>query len=95
MLAKNPLGLDSMDDLIAWTTSYFHFKQALEAINMTPEQTRDYLVAFEKFRERLRIDLRKQSILEANLPKSMRDKIAAEKPNLAAIQSILDHDNNA
>lgn len=89
MLLDNALGLQSMEELITWTTSYFHFKQALEAVTLTPEQAQTYLAAFEPFCERLRTDLHKQSILEANLPKPMREQIAAEKPHLALIQRLL------
>ena len=35
-LPENELGLQTLDELIGWTSSYFHFKQALEVIGLTP-----------------------------------------------------------
>ena len=46
-------------------------------------------MAFEPFRERLTKEMKKQAVLEARLPKEMRDRIAAEKPNLALIRELL------
>lgn len=89
MLPDNELGFKSLEELIAWTVSYFHFKQAVEAVPLTNEQAQQYLGAFAAFRERLRTDMAKQAILEANLPKEMRETIAAEKPNLAMIRAVL------
>ena len=68
----------STEDLINWTTSYLHFKQALEVFELTPEITQHYLKQFGEYRERLAKDLSKQGFLEARLPKEMREKIAQE-----------------
>ena len=86
---ENVLGLRDLDELLAWTTTYFHFKQVLEAVALPPDVAHRYLVAFDDYRQRLTQDLKKQSVLEARLPQEMRDKIAAEKPNLVAIRDLL------
>ena len=54
-----------------------------------PPAAQQYLEAFTPFRERLAHEMNKQAILEARLPKEMRDKIAAEKPNLLRIRELL------
>ena len=88
-LPENPLGLSTLDELIGWTTTYFHFKQALEQVPLQPAEARVYLEAFTPFRERLAHEIKKQAILEGRLPKEMREKIAEEKPNLERIRELL------
>ena len=88
-LPDNELGLNTLDDLIHWTNTYFHFKQALEVIGLAPELADSYFSAFEPFVKRLTQDLAKQERLEARLPKEMRESIAAEKPHLTVIREIL------
>ena len=88
-LSENDLGIKTIDDLVAWTSSYVHFKQALEVVTWTRDQAVSYLKAFPGFRDRFRQELIKQGHLEARLPKAMRDKIAADKPNLAMVKTIL------
>ena len=88
-IPENGLGLQSFEELLAWTTTYFHFKQVLEVVALPPEAAQLYLNSFEEYRERLSQDLRKQAVLEARLPQEMREKIAAEKPNLMAIRELL------
>ena len=56
---------------------------------LQPDEAQLYLKAFNTFRERLALEINKQAILEARLPKEMRDKIAAEKPNLVRIRELL------
>ena len=46
-------------------------------------------MALEPFRERLIKKMKKQTVLEARLPKEMRDKIAADKQNLVRIRELL------
>ena len=89
-LPDNELGLNTLDELIGWTSSYFHFKQALEVIGLTPGLAIEYIAAFEPFADRFAQDLTRQRVLESRFPKAMREKIAAEKPHLAAIGEILD-----
>ena len=88
-IPENRLGLSSLDELIGWTTTYFHFKQVLEQVPLPAAEAEQYLMAFEPFRERLTKEMKKQAVLEARLPKEMRDRIAAEKPNLALIRELL------
>ena len=88
-LSENDLGITSIDELVNWTSSYVHFKQALEVVTWTPDQAVCYLNAFPEFRERFSKELTKQGHLEARLPKAMRDKIAADKPNLKFIKTVL------
>ena len=88
-LPENDLGIRSVDQLVEWTASYVHFKQALEVIDWPPERLVEYLEAFPKFQTRYKKELIKQGHLEARLPKSMRDKIAATKPNLLMVKSLL------
>ena len=88
-IPENPLGLSSLDELIDWTTTYFHFKQVLEQVPLPAAEAEQYLMAFDPFRERLIKEMKKQAVLEARLPKEMRDRIAAEKPNLALIRELL------
>ena len=89
MIAENELGIQSLDELIAWTSTYFHFKQALEVVPLSQEMAELYLAAFGDFRERLAAEMKKQAVLEARLPQEMRAAIAAEKPNLCLIRQLL------
>ena len=93
-IPDNALGLESLEELIEWTTTYFHFKQALEVVSLTPEMAHDFLGAFEEYTSRLTVDFKKQTILEARLPLAMRESIAAEKPNLSMIRELLKHKQN-
>ena len=68
-IPENELGLTTTEELINWTASYLHFKQALEVLELTPEITQHYLKHFVEYRERLAKDLIKQGFLEARLPK--------------------------
>ena len=88
-LPDNPLGLKSVEELVEWTVSYLHFKQALEVIGLTPEIATAYLSAFSEFSDRYATELKKQDILEARLPKEMRETIEAEKPNRALLRQWL------
>ena len=88
-LPDNTLGLKSFDELVTWTVSYLHFKQALEVIGLTPEIATAYLNAFSEFSDRYATELKKQDILEARLPKEMRDTIEAEKSNRALLRQLL------
>ena len=88
-LSENPLGLSTLDELISWTMTYLHVKQVLEVVTFQPAEADLYLKLFEAFRERLAKEMRKQDILEARLPKEMRETIAAKKPNLALIRPLL------
>ena len=88
-LPENPLGLKSFDELVSWTVSYLHFKQALEVIGLTPEIATAYLSAFSEFSDRYATELKKQDILEARLPKEMRETIEAEKSNRALLRQLL------
>ena len=93
-IPENALGLESLEDLIAWTTTYFHFKQALEVVPLNPETAHSFLNAFDEYTSRLAIDFKKQTILEARLPLEMRESIAAEKPNLRMIRELLKKEQN-
>ena len=88
-LPDNPLGLQSVEALVEWTVSYLHFKQALEVIGFTPEIARAYLSAFSDYSNRYATELKKQDILEARLPKEMRETIEAEKSNRALLRQLL------
>ena len=77
-LPDNELGLNTLDDLIHWTNTYFHFKQALEVVGLAPELSDPYFSAFEPFVQRLTQELANQERLEARLPKEMGESIAAE-----------------
>ena len=61
----------------------------LEQVPLQPEEAQIYLEAFTPFRERFAREMSKQAILEARLPKEMRDNIAAYKPNLVRIRELL------
>ena len=61
----------------------------LEQVPLPAAEAEQYLMAFDPFRERLIKEMKKQAVLEARLPKEMRDKIAAEKPNLLRIRELL------
>ena len=88
-LPDNPLGLKNFEELVSWTVSYLHFKQALEVIGFTPEIARSYLNAFSDYSLRYTKELKKQDILEARLPKEMRQTIEAEKSNRALLRQLL------
>ena len=88
-LPDNPLGLKNFEELVSWTVSYLHFKQALEVIGFTPEIARSYLNAFNDYSLRYATELKKQDILEARLPKEMREAIEAEKSNRALLRELL------
>ena len=88
-LPDNPLGLKSFKELVDWTVSYLHFKQALEVIGLTPEIATSYLSAFSEYSDRYATELKKQDILEARLPKDMREAIEAEKSNRALLRQLL------
>ena len=89
MLPDNPLGLKCFEELVSWTVSYLHFKQALEVIGLTPEIATPYLSAFSDCSDRYATELKKQDILEARLPKDMREAIEAEKSNRALLRRLL------
>lgn len=89
MIPENALGLQSFEALIAWTSTYFHFKQALEVVPLSRDMAEQYLESFADFRERLAAEMKKQAVLEARLPQEMRAAIAAEKPNLCTIRQLL------
>lgn len=88
-LPDNPLGLQSFDDLVAWTVSYLHFKHALEVIAFTPETATTYLDRFSAFSNRYATEMKKQDILEARFPKEMRDSIEAENSHRALLRQLL------
>ena len=88
-LPDNPLVLKNFEELVSWTVSYLHFKQALEVIGFTPEIARSYLNAFSDYSLRYATELKKQDILEARLPKEMREAIEAEKSNRALLRELL------
>ena len=88
-LPDNQLGLKSFEELVDWTVSYLHFKQALEAIAFSPEVARSYLSAFSDYSVRYATELKKQDVLEARLPKEMRETIEAEKSNRALLRELL------
>ena len=89
-LPENELGLQTLDELIGWTSSYFHFKQALEVIGLTPALAVEYIATFESFADRFAQDLTRQRVLESSFPKAMREKIAADKLHLAVLREILE-----
>ena len=89
-LPENELGLQTLDELIGWTSSYFHFKQALEIIGLTPALAVEYIATFESFADRFAQDLTRQRVLESSFPKAMREKIVADKPHLAVLREILE-----
>lgn len=88
-LPDNPLGLHSFDDLVEWTVSYLHFKHALEVIAFTPETATPYLNRFSAIRSRYATEMKKQHILEARLPKEMRESIEAENAHRALLRELL------
>ena len=81
-LPENPLGLQSFDELVEWTVSYLHFKHA-------PEGARSYLDRFSAFSSRYATEMKKQDILEARLPKEMRESIEAENAHRALLRELL------
>jgi hypothetical protein len=88
-LPDNPLGLHSFDALVEWTVSYLHFKHALEVIAFTPETATPYLNRFSEFSIRYATEMKKQDILEARLPKEMRESIEAENSHRALLRELL------
>tara|TARA_B100001063_G_scaffold152868_1_gene142639 strand:+ start:997 stop:1302 length:306 start_codon:yes stop_codon:yes gene_type:complete len=88
-LPDNELGLSSLDELIDWTKTYIHFKQALEVVGRAPELAEPYFSAFEPFSRRFCEEIAKQERLELRLPKEMRESIASEKPYLIIIRELL------
>ena len=60
-----PLVLSSLDELIGWTTTYFHFKQVLEQVPLQAAEAEQYLMAFDPFRERRIKEMKQQAALEA------------------------------
>ena len=88
-LPENPLGLQSSDELVEWTVSYLHFKHALEVIALTPKVARSYLDRFSAFSSRYATEMKKQDILEAHLPKEMRESIEAENAHRALLRQLL------
>jgi len=90
-LPKNPLGLQSFDELVEWTVSYLHFKHALEVIAFTPESATSYIDRFSDYSSRYATEIKKQDILEARLPKEMRDTIESEKAHRSMLRKILNN----
>ena len=88
-LPSNDLGLSTLEELIGWTTTYFHFKQGLEVVGCTPDLARAYIAAFESFACRFTVELAKQDRLESRLPIEMRQAIASDKPHLRVIRDLL------
>ena len=88
-LPENPLGLERFEDLVDWTDSYLHFKHALEVIAFTPEIAMSYLNIFSDFSSRYATEMKKQDILEARLPKEMRETIEAENSHRALLRQLL------
>ena len=88
-LPENPLGLQSFNELVEWTVSYLHFKHALEVIAFTPEIATSYLKSFSNFSARYATEMKKQDILEAQLPKEMRDITEAEKAHRSFLRQLL------
>ena len=87
-LPDNPLGLSSLEDLVDWTESYLHFKHALEVIAFTPEMATSYVNCFSDFSARYATEMKKQDILEARLPKKMRQTIEADNPHRGLLRQI-------
>ena len=88
-LPDNPLGLQSFNELVEWTVSYLHFKHALEVIAFTPETAKTYLNRFSEFSSRYATEMKKQVILEARLPKEMRENIEAENSHRVLLRELL------
>ena len=89
MLPANELGLSTLEELIGWTETYFHFKYALEVVGLSSELATQYIAAFDQFAERLSQDIGKQDQLESRLPIEMRQAIAGKKPHLDVIRVVL------
>ena len=88
-LPSNDLGLATLEELIGWTITYFHFKQGLEVVGCTPDLARAYIAAFSSFAGRFAEELAKQDRLESRMPIEMRKAIAAEKPHLRVVRDLL------
>ena len=84
-LPENPLGLQSFNELVEWTVSYLHFKHALEVIAFTPEAAN----RFSAFSSRYATEMKQQDIIEARLPKEMRESIEAENAHRALLRELL------
>ena len=88
-LPENPLGLQNFDGLVEWTVSYLHFKHSLEVITFTPGAATSYLDRFSAFSSRYATEMKKQDILEARLPKEMRESIEADNAHRALLRELL------
>ena len=88
-LPSNDLGLATLEELIGWTITYFHFKQGLEVVGFSSDLARAYIVAFRSFADRFAEELAKQDRLESRLPIEMREAIAAGKPHLRVVRDLL------
>ena len=60
-----------------------------EVIAFTPEVARSYLDRFSAFSSRYATEMKKQDILEARLPKEMRESIEAENAHRALLRELL------
>ena len=58
-------------------------------IAFTPETATPYLNRFSAFSSRYATEMKKQDILEARLPKEMRDTIEAENTHRALLRELL------
>ena len=88
-IPDNPLGLKSFEALVDWTVSYLHFKHARGVIAFSPEIATSYLSSFSDFSTRYATEMKKQDILEARLPKEMRESIEAENSHRALLRQLL------
>ena len=58
-------------------------------IDFTPETATPYLERFSAFSSRYATEMKKQDILEARLPKEMRESVEAEKAHRALLRELL------
>ena len=58
-------------------------------MDFSPEIATSYLSTFSDYSVRYATELKKQDILEARLPKDMREAIEAEKSNRALLRQLL------
>ncbi|QNI97993.1 hypothetical protein [Synechococcus sp. RS9902] len=58
-------------------------------MKQTPEAARSYLDRFSAFSSRYSTEMKKQDILEARLPKEMRESIEAENAHRALLRELL------
>ena len=77
-IPDNPLCLKSFEAMVDWTVSYLLLKHSLEVIAFTPEIAISYLSSFSDFSTRCATEMKKQYILEARLPREMRESVEAE-----------------